>query len=230
MYCPQSLDLRSQVRLGIEPGSGDASTFRDGLEGDRLTRRVEGAEGLDGLGAGVLAAAPGGVNDVLAVFSSHRGLLRLSGGVFQTGDDLLKVAEDLAIHLGHACLAAGLGGRDDLQQLLPLLVVLRQELGGGDKHRAGQAGIGLRTCPLHRQAAVAVGQGLGHAPESLLWRREGPRVSPCVVVCGSPRRGRRRVEKGLDFVVGERTPFGGSLVLAGVGDRVPLVEKLRVVP
>ena len=93
MYCQQSLDLRSQVRLGIEPGSGDASTFRDGLEGDRLTRRVEGAEGLDGLGAGVLAAAPGGVNDVLAVFSSHRGLLRLSGGVFQNRLLLCRTAD-----------------------------------------------------------------------------------------------------------------------------------------
>jgi len=94
--------------------------------------------------------------------------LRLSGVVFQTSDDLLQAVEDSAVHLDHACLAPGLGGGDDLQQLLPLLTVLWQELGGRYEPRTWQASVGMRTGPSHRQAAVAVGQGRGYAPESLL--------------------------------------------------------------
>ncbi len=71
---------------------------------------------------GVLPAGPDGPS------ARTDGRLRLPQFVFQTG--LLQVAEDLAVHLDNACSAAGLGGRDDLQQLLPLLAVLRQELGG----------------------------------------------------------------------------------------------------
>jgi hypothetical protein len=39
-----------------------------------------------------------------------------------------------------------------------LLVVLRQELGGGDEQRAGQAGVGVWTRFLQRQTAISVGQ------------------------------------------------------------------------
>jgi hypothetical protein len=52
------------------------------------------------------------------------GRLRLIGIGFQIGDDLLQVAQDLAVHLDHPRLAAGLCGGDDLQQLLALFVVL----------------------------------------------------------------------------------------------------------
>lgn len=44
--CPQSLDLRAQVRLGIQPRSGYPGPLRDGLENDRLSLRVEWAEGV----------------------------------------------------------------------------------------------------------------------------------------------------------------------------------------
>jgi hypothetical protein len=67
-----------------------------------------------------------------------------------------------------AGLAAGLGRGGDLQQLLVLLAMLGQELGGGDEHRAGQAGVGVRAALLDRQAAVAVGQRLGRPAEPLL--------------------------------------------------------------
>jgi hypothetical protein len=59
-------------------------------------------------------------------------------------------------------------GAADLQHRLVRLAMLGQELGGGDAHRAGQAGVGVRAAPLDRQAAVAVGQRLGHPAEPLL--------------------------------------------------------------
>ena len=49
-----------------------------------------------------------------------------------------------------------------------VVVVLGQELGGGDEHRAGQAGVGVRAGLLDRQPAEPVGQGLGRAAETLL--------------------------------------------------------------
>jgi hypothetical protein len=60
---------------------------------------------------------------------------------FERGDDLVEVAEHLPVHLGQPLLVAGFGGGDDLDDLTALLVVLRQELRGGDEHRAGQAGV-----------------------------------------------------------------------------------------
>lgn len=85
------------------------------------------------------------------------GGLRLIGVGFQRRDDLLQVAQDLPVHLHHSCLAAGLGGGDDLQQLLALFAVLRQELGGGDEHRAGQAGFSeLRLATELRQVERSI--------------------------------------------------------------------------
>lgn len=40
--------------------------------------------------------------------------------------------------------------------------------GVGDEYRAGQEGVGVRTGLPHRQAALAIGQGLGRAAEPLL--------------------------------------------------------------
>jgi len=37
----QALDFSSQVRLGIQPGPGDARSLRDGLERDWLARHVK---------------------------------------------------------------------------------------------------------------------------------------------------------------------------------------------
>jgi hypothetical protein len=50
------------------------------------------------------------------------------GRGLERGDDLVEVAEYLPVHLGQPLLAAGLGGGDDLDDLLALLVVLGQEL------------------------------------------------------------------------------------------------------
>lgn len=41
--CPQALDFGPQVRLAVEPGPRDARLLGDGIEGDRLSGRVEGA-------------------------------------------------------------------------------------------------------------------------------------------------------------------------------------------
>src|ERR1022692_1927103 len=57
----------------------------------------------------------------------------------QGGDDLVQVGGDLLVHLGDAGVPGGFGGGDELQGRLPLGVMLREELGGGDEHRAGQA-------------------------------------------------------------------------------------------
>src|SRR6266511_683925 len=86
----------------------------------------------------------------------------------ERGDALVEVAGDLPVHLCQARLAAGFGRGGDLQQLLVLLAMLGQELGGGDEHRAGQAGVGVRAALLDRQAAVAVGERLGRPAEPLL--------------------------------------------------------------
>ena len=43
------------------------------------------------------------------------------------------------------CVAAGLGGGDQFEGLLPLRVVLGQELAGREEHRAGQTGVGVRA-------------------------------------------------------------------------------------
>src|SRR5271163_4116854 len=85
----------------------------------------------------------------------------------EASDDAVEVEQNLTVHFGESLLTASLGGGDQLQRLLALFVVLRQELPGGEEHRA-QTRVGVRAALLHRQAAVAVGQGLGGAAEPLL--------------------------------------------------------------
>ena len=63
---------------------------------------------------------------------------------------LSRLSQNLLVHLGESLLSAGLSGGDELQGLLPLSAVLRQELAGGEEHRAGQAGVGVRAGLLHR--------------------------------------------------------------------------------
>src|SRR5712691_24233 len=87
-------------------------------------------------------------------------LLRVVAGL-QGGDDALQVAGDLLVHLSHPRLPAGFGGGDDLQGLLVLLAVLREELFCGDEQRACEACVGVFAPLDQRQAAVAVGQRLG---------------------------------------------------------------------
>ena len=52
-----------------------------------------------------------------------------------------------------------------------MLAVLGQKLWCRDEHGVGQAGVGVRAAPVDGQVAIAVGQGLGDARETLL----GPR-------------------------------------------------------
>ena len=47
---------------------------------------------------------------------------------------------------------------DEGAGLVELAMVLGQELGGGDEHRAGQARVGVFAALLQRQGAVSVGQ------------------------------------------------------------------------
>jgi hypothetical protein len=70
--------------------------------------------------------------------------------VFESADDGEQVGLDGAVHLGEAGVAVGFGAGNQCAGGVELLVVLRQELGGGDEDRAGQAGfselsLGLMT-------------------------------------------------------------------------------------
>ena len=60
-----------------------------------------------------------------------------------------------------------LGGLEEFAGELGLLLVHRQELGGGLEVRAGQAGVGVRDVLLWGAAAVSVGQGLGCSGEAV---------------------------------------------------------------
>src|SRR5271154_1367327 len=86
----------------------------------------------------------------------------------EASDDAVEVEQNLTVHFGESLLTASLGGGDQLQRLLALFVVLRQELPGGEEHRAGQTRVGGGAALLPRQAEVAVGQGLGGGAEPLL--------------------------------------------------------------
>src|SRR6476659_890233 len=87
--------------------------------------------------------------------------------VFEGSDDGVEVAEHGAVHLDQALVAASLGSGDQFEGLLPLRVMLGQELAGRDEDRAGQTGVGVWATLLQRQPAVAVGQGLGGAGQTL---------------------------------------------------------------
>src|SRR5258705_13945843 len=63
----------------------------------------------------------------------------------ERSDDLFEVVGDLAVHFNHAGLTAGFGRGDDLQGLLAVLAVLRQELVGGEEHWTGKARVGVRA-------------------------------------------------------------------------------------
>jgi hypothetical protein len=69
------------------------------------------------------------------------GLFAVASVVVQRGDDLVEVVGDLTVHLDQPGLAACFGGGDDLQDLVAVLAVLGQELGGGEEHRAGETGF-----------------------------------------------------------------------------------------
>ena len=90
------------------------------------------------------------------------------GSSLERVDDAVEVAQDLLVHLDQPGLAAGLGGGDELDDLRAVGAVLGQELRGGDEHRAGQAGVGVRAGLLDRQPAEPVGQRLGRPAEALL--------------------------------------------------------------
>ena len=60
---------------------------------------------------------------------------------FEGVDDGVEVAEHGAVHLDQALVAASLGSGDQFEGLLPLRVMLGQELAGREEHRAGQTGV-----------------------------------------------------------------------------------------
>src|SRR5690242_9413866 len=106
----------------VVPAASSSRTARMALLRASSWRRLAAA-----ISCAVLSARIGGPRPV----GVCRGLER--------GDDLVEVAEHVPVHLGQPLLAAGFGGGEDLDDLLALLVVLGQELRGGDEHRAGQA-------------------------------------------------------------------------------------------
>ncbi len=72
------------------------------------------------------------------------------------------------VHFGQPELTALAGAFDDPAGEVELFAVLRQEFGGRDENRAGQAGVGMRAALLQRQPAVAIGQGLSGLGEVVL--------------------------------------------------------------
>src|SRR5665811_201343 len=81
-----------------------------------------------------------------AVLSARIGVLGgFAGIVVEGGDDLIEADEYPLVHLGQPGVSTSVSVADQLQRLLPLAVVLREKLCGGDEHRAGQAGIGVRA-------------------------------------------------------------------------------------
>ena len=68
----ESLDLGSQVVLGVEPGSGDTGLAGDGVEVDPLAGGVHAPQRGDGASAGLPGPEPGGRDDVVGVVSPYR--------------------------------------------------------------------------------------------------------------------------------------------------------------
>ena len=76
--------------------------------------------------------------------------------MFEGADDGEQVGLDGAVHFGKADVAVGLGAGDQSAGGGELLVVLRQELGGGDEQWTSQTGVGVWARFLQRQTAIAV--------------------------------------------------------------------------
>jgi hypothetical protein len=117
-------------------------------KGDRVAGGGQAPQRSNGSLAGGLAAPAGGDAQMVGVVSPHLPRPWLAGvGVvvgFQRGDDAVEVPKDLLVHLGQADLPVGGGRGEQLSGLLAVLAVLIEELRGGDEHRAGQPGIGVR--------------------------------------------------------------------------------------
>src|ERR1022692_499378 len=119
--------------------------------------RVSSCRRAAAVASGAVLLCTGGFLRVFFVFAAG----------FEGGDDLFEVDCYLLVHLGDAGVPGGFGGGDELQGGLPLGVVVREELGGGDEHRAGQAGVGVRAGLDQRELAVAVRERLGGAGQVL---------------------------------------------------------------
>jgi hypothetical protein len=83
------------------------------------------------------------------------GLILLGGGSlafriegFQGGDDVLESFLDAPVVIGEALLAVAFGELEELGVVLGVLAVGGQELDGGLKLRAGQAGVGVGDIPV----------------------------------------------------------------------------------
>ena len=173
----QLLDLVAYVGLGVEPRPGD---FR--LSG-RRSSKVTGVPARSSSRSARMALA--------RVSSCRRRARRsaravLSAGIGgcssavrcrpERGDDRCRGCQDLLVHLGEAGLAAGLGGGDDLQDLLPVIVVLGQEL--GVVMNIGQV-----------RHALACGQVFCTGSRSSRWAAPGwPGASRCLAQAASAER------------------------------------------
>src|SRR5680860_25329 len=75
---------------------------------------------------------------------------------FEAGDDLLEVNEHDPVVVGEAAMAVVFGGGYESTGLVDLVLVGGQELEGGLKVRAGQAGVGMRAVLLRGASAEPV--------------------------------------------------------------------------
>jgi hypothetical protein len=66
-------DLVEEVGLGVQPGAGHTGALREHADGDGLLGVDQLPQGGDGAATGVLGAGVGGLGEVAAVVSFHRG-------------------------------------------------------------------------------------------------------------------------------------------------------------
>lgn len=143
-------DLGEQVGLRVDPGARHAGPLGEDADHEGLTGAGQFPQGGQGASAGALGPGSGGFGQVAAVIGSHR-----SPRVARARDDRLEVVQDLLVHLRHRVASLGLGAGDELDDLGAVLAVSGQVRRGGQKHRTGQAGVGVRAGILDRQGAVA---------------------------------------------------------------------------
>ena len=103
----QPTDLKPKVRLGVQPGAGDAGGAGDGVEGDRSTAGSQAASAWMARSrvAWLRRRAAWTRKRLLSARIGHvLALVRVGIGVvgFQGGDDPVQVAENLAVHLHDA--------------------------------------------------------------------------------------------------------------------------------
>jgi hypothetical protein len=154
VVCTQPTDLQPQIRLGVEPGPGDAAVRAtvSKVTGSPLAARRRSAWMARSRVAWLRRRAAWTRKRLLSARTcgllAEAGLRILAG--LQLGDDPVQGAEHLLVHLDQAELPVGGGALEQPAGLLTLGAVLVEELRGGDEHRADQALACRQRCWIGR--------------------------------------------------------------------------------